>query len=110
MLERLFCKHDYRYFHQSKYLAMFIHIWYKEYHFVCKKCGKATKLDECIIDQYSKKFAKKVAKEKVMGADLSEYRDYKFILGSTHYHGKLAYYMKKEFGQYKQEKETPYYN
>lgn len=110
MIKKLFCKHDYHYFHEDEYLDFFSSHWYTQWHYVCKNCGKTSTIKEDVLKDYSRRISKKVKKEEVFGKDNSMYKDMEFHLGCYTFRGKNAYYMKQIYSKYHQDKPIPRYS
>ncbi|AYP68353.1 hypothetical protein PQE75_gp126 [Bacillus phage vB_BcoS-136] len=104
MIKRLLCKHEYDCYHVSRYVPFLTVICLNKWHFICKKCNSKSILYELDIDDVWEDIREKVAKEKAMGVNNSEYEDFVYILGSSIYRGKGAYYLSKKYSKYKQRK------
>jgi hypothetical protein len=109
LLKKLLCRHSFEYYHKGKYTP-YISAQFIKWHFICKSCGKTKTIYEHILDNEWKDIAMKIAKEKAMGIDHSEYENLKFVLGCFTYKGKGAYYMKQKYKQFIQEEVIPQYS
>jgi hypothetical protein len=102
MLKKLLCKHHYEYYHQDRYYPILAISSDVQWHYLCKKCGKTSVVQRMALDEFIEKMQKKVAKEKAMGVDVSEYADFEKIVGSYTIHGKVGYYVHKRLSNYHQ--------
>jgi hypothetical protein len=103
MLKRLFCKHEYKYFHQDRY-QIFGTIFDK-WHYVCCKCGKTTVIREDELSDFVHKSARQRDKEIAMGVDHSKYEDCKVEIGRFTFYRKVAYEVNKKYHNYTHERE-----
>lgn len=104
MIKKLMCRHEYNYYHRSRYVPFFAVYEDDKWHFICKKCGKTSVIYGVTLMGIWDSIREKVKREEAMGIDNSEYDDMEFIMGTKVYSGKGAYYMKEKFKNYHQER------
>jgi hypothetical protein len=81
-----------------------------QWHYICKKCGKTSVIQQMALNDFLETVTMKVKKEEALGMDNSQYKNVRFIVGSYILEGKTAYYAQQRLKNYKQEKVIPRYS
>lgn len=101
MIRKLFCKHEYEYFHKDRYYSFPSAYPHDQYHYVCKKCEKTSVIQERALEEFLIRTSKKVKKEEALGVDNSQYEDLNFNIAGYITYGKLSYYTQKRLHRYR---------
>ena len=69
MFERLFCKHNYKFYNTKVEYSFSNYYRYNDFQFVCTKCGKETSVSEIEIDDMFADLKSSYKKSLVLGGD-----------------------------------------